>query len=84
MDLETRMTSRNQDGMVKMVKPIFAGSARSLERARLMAPRPVKALAEHALADVSIRPKEHDLPLPPNLRPKVDRHVHSLGYGIDE
>ena len=62
------------------VKAIFVATAR-----RLTAPPDLKALPEHASAvDQPDTIPDMALNLPPLPHRPVDRHIHSLGYGIDE
>jgi hypothetical protein len=68
------MISRNQK---RNFKPIFAGQAHAIERVRLMAPPAVKALPEHSSL---VRASAHGA----GAFRIPDRHIHSLGYGIDE
>ena len=74
---ETLMNSQTDAGTAKHV---VAGTAR-----RLKTPRAAKSLPEQqTLDEATLQPKEPVLPMPQPLFHHVDRHVHSLGYGIDE
>lgn len=72
------MISQNQE---RNVKPIFAGKARAL-----MAPPIVKALPEPSslAGDEGWARPSGEAVRTQNGRRLPDRHIHSLGYGIDE
>jgi len=76
------MHSRNHNRTIR-------GTVGTVEMRRLMPPRPVKALPEHTSFSNGSREarraaEDKTLPLALPFLAGVDRHTHSLGYGIDE